>query len=268
MSTVNIADIIPAHVPFLRRYARALTGSQTRGDAIAAETLEVILQDKSRFDTSLAPRVAVYKLFHSIWITTSQQSAFGDTPKENRAQHFLSQLTPGTREALLLSTVEEFNLDDVGEILGLPGNKIKDLVDLAYKEMTKITAGKVMIIEDEVVISADLQQIVSEMGHNVTGLARTESDAIQLARNTPPDLVLSDIKLADDSSGIDAVNHITTTLPNTPVVLITAYPELYLTGETREPAFLITKPYEIAQIRTAVSQALFFSSIETLQPAG
>ncbi len=92
----------------------------------------------------------------------------------------------------------------------------------------------------------------------------THRDAVRLARLERPDLILSDIQLADGSSGIEAVNEILQAAQAIPVVFITAFPERLLTGERPEPAFVITKPYSEEQIRSAVSQAMFFSSTETL----
>ena len=81
---------------------------------------------------------------------------------------------------------------------------------------------------------------------------------MKLAAETHPDLILSDIQLADGSSGIDAVNEI---LARTalPVIFITAFPESLLTGERPEPAFLVTKPFNEDMVKALISQALFFN---------
>jgi CheY-like chemotaxis protein len=131
--------------------------------------------------------------------------------------------------------------------------------------MTSAIHGRIMIIEDEAIIAMDIRAIVEEMGHAVTNVARTRDEAIQLARRDPPDLILADIQLADKSSGIDAVNHILKEMGALPIVFITAFPERLLTGDRPEPAFLITKPYTEEQVQSAVSQAMFFASTETLR---
>lgn len=99
----------------------------------------------------------------------------------------------------------------------------------------------------------------------MTGIARTADAAVQLYNTERPHLIMSDIQLADGSSGIDAVNKIVEDAPDIPVIFITAFPERLLTGEGPEPAFLISKPYTEEQVRSAVSQAMFFSSTETLK---
>ncbi|OBY28747.1 response regulator [Leisingera sp. JC1] len=262
-----IASQIGANLPYLRRYARALTGSQSSGDKYALAALEAILAGEAEYDSSLSPKAALFRVFHAIWSTTGAPAGEdeADTGLAAKAQRHLRQLTPNTREALLLHTIEEFSAASTGVIMGVSEDEASDLISIAYEEMSRATAGRVMIIEDEAVIAMDLEAIVSGMGHSVTGIARTEAQAMELASSAPSDLVLSDIQLADNSSGIDAVNGILGKHGDRPVIFITAYPERLLTGEGPEPAFLISKPYTEEQVRSAVSQAMFFSSTETLK---
>ena len=105
------------------------------------------------------------------------------------------------------------------------------------------------------------------MGHQVTGIARTHTAAVDLAHQKRPDLILADIQLADGSSGIDAVNELLRDMGDIPVIFITAFPERLLTGDRPEPAFLISKPYSEEQVRSAVSQAMYFASTEGLSVA-
>ena len=114
------------------------------------------------------------------------------------------------------------------------------------------------------IIAMDLKGIVQAMGHDVTGVARTHTAAIELAGKHRPDLILADIQLADGSSGVDAVNELLGSMGDIPVIFITAFPERLLTGDRPEPAFLISKPYSEEQVRSAVSQAMFFASTEGL----
>ncbi|KIC37910.1 response regulator [Leisingera sp. ANG-M7] len=262
-----IASQIGANLPYLRRYARALTGSQSSGDKYAMAALEAILAGETEYDSSLSPKAALFRVFHAIWSSTGAPAGEDetDTGLAAKAQRHLRQLTPNTREALLLHTIEEFSAASTGVIMGVSEDEASDLISIAYEEMSRATAGRVMIIEDEAVIAMDLEAIVTGMGHSVTGIARTEAQAMELASGAPSDLVLSDIQLADNSSGIDAVNGILEKHGDRPVIFITAYPERLLTGEGPEPAFLISKPYTEEQVRSAVSQAMFFSSTETLK---
>lgn len=255
---------IAALLPFLRRYARALTGNQTSGDTYAAATLEALLEDRSVFEQGLSEKVALFKAFHQIWASSGAPVERGEDGINERAQRHLAKLTANTREALLLYTVEEFPVDEIAQIMDTDQGEIEHLIKVARSEMEDSIKGRVMIIEDEAIIAMDLQDIVADMGHAITGVARTEKGAIELAGKERPDLILSDIQLADNSSGIDAVNAILKKTGDIPVIFITAFPERLLTGERPEPAFVITKPYSEDQVRSAVSQAMFFSSTETL----
>ncbi len=260
----DLAGEIARELPYLRRYARALTGNQTTGDRYAEATLMAILEDRSNWQSDLNPRTALFSAFNSIWISSGSPVEDGESGLAARAQTHLSRLTPNTREALLLYTIEEFGFDDIGKIMGVPAGEAEDYVGIANREMQDSITGKVLVIEDEAIIAMDIQSIVADMGHIVTGVARTREGAVQLGKQERPDLILADIQLADNSSGIDAVHDLLAHLGDVPVIFITAFPERLLTGEKPEPAFLISKPYTEEQVRSGVSQAMFFASTETL----
>jgi len=252
-------------LPYLRRYARALTGSQTTGDNYAAATLEAMLEDPSIIQRDLSTKVALFRAFHMIWKSAGAPVEEAESGIAERAQARLSNLTPDTREALLLSTIEEFTAPEIASIMSIEATEVEHLISVAQREMEESIRGRILVIEDEPIIALDLQTIVTDMGHSVTGVARTHKGAVEQALRERPDLILSDIQLADGSSGIEAVNEILTSASDIPVIFITAYPERLLTGDRPEPAFVITKPYSEAQVQSAVSQAMFFSSTETLQ---
>ena len=260
----TMSELIGPHLPYLRRYARALTGSQDSGDAHAAATLEAILADPGCFDQRLGGKVGLFRVFHTIWSSAGAAVPEEVTGLRARAMAHLARLTPNSREALLLHTVEGFATDEVGAIMGIAADEAQALVDRARAEMQQSVKGRVMIIEDEAIIAMDLEGIVGLMGHEVTGIARTRTAAVEAALRDRPDLILADIQLADNSSGIDAVNEILAR-HEVPVIFITAFPERLLTGERPEPAFLIAKPYMPDQVISAVSQAMFFASTETLK---
>ncbi len=256
-----VADLLP----FLRRYARALTGSQQAGDRYAAATLEALLIDRSVFKTASSERVALFSAFHSIWSSVGTPVESNETGLSAQAMVHLSRLTSNTREALLLNTIEEFSVADIAEIMQTDLQDVDHLLKTAHDELTRSVSGNILIIEDEAIIALHIKMIVTELGHNVTAVARRHADAVKLAANQRPDLILSDIHLADGSSGIDAVNEILEQAGDIPVIFITAYPERLLTGERPEPAFLITKPYTEDQLQSAVSQAMFFASAEIIE---
>ncbi|MFD1881777.1 response regulator [Paracoccus pacificus] len=262
----SLAQSIGRELPYLRRYARALTGSQSAGDNYAAATLEAILSDRSLMDGDNS-RVGLFRAFHAIWQSSGAPVVEETDNRAARAQKHLQGLTPNSREALLLRTIEELRYDEIARVMGVDQAEAEELVQIALNEMGRALRGKVMVIEDETIIAMDLKGIVQAMGHDVTGIARTHAAAIELATNKRPDLILADIQLADGSSGIDAVAELLESLGDIPVIFITAFPERLLTGDRHEPAFLISKPYSEEQVRSSVSQAMFFASTEGLGAA-
>jgi DNA-directed RNA polymerase specialized sigma24 family protein len=256
-----LSHAIAEHLPYLRRYARALCGTQKSGDTYVRACLEAIVADTSVLDPTASPRVGLYRLFHTLWSTTDVESRGAASRQADAGasvEKRLGQLTPAHRQALLLTAMEGFNVSDTARILGVPEGQIKEMVSQAVREISNQPSTKVLIIEDEPIISLDLQSIVREMGHTVAAIATTRDEAVRAARKTEPGLVLADIKLADGSSGIDAVRQILSEL-QVPIVFITAYPERLLTGERPEPTFLVTKPFVPETVRVAVSQALLFT---------
>jgi CheY-like chemotaxis protein len=258
-----LAHAIAEHLPYLRRYARALCGTQKSGDAYVRACLETIVADPTVIGSDTTPRVALYRLFHKLWgsanvdlraMSGSRQQA----PAAAGVEKKLGELTPARRQALLLTAMEGFNVGDTARILDVGEEEVKQMVAQAVREISDQPSTRVLIIEDEPIISLDLQSIVREMGHTVAAIATTRDEAVRAARKTEPGLVLADIKLADGSSGIDAVRQILTEV-QVPIVFITAYPERLLTGERPEPTFLVTKPFVPETVRVAVSQALLFT---------
>lgn len=257
--TSPLADLIAPQLPYLRRFARALTGSQEHGDAYVVAMLEMLVAEPRNFRRDLPPRTAVYQAFVRLWDAmpmngrreTAELNAAGVADKR------IETLSPKPRQAFLLAALEEFTVSDIGLILGTSEQETRCLIDEVGNEIAEQISARVLIIEDEPLIALDIETLVSDIGHNVVGIARTRSEARSMALDTRPGLVLADIQLADGSSGIDAVNDILLDT-EVPVVFITAYPERLLTGERAEPAFLVTKPFKPEMVKAVISQALFF----------
>ena len=259
---MSISDAIAPHIPFLRRFARALCGTQAAGDAYVAGTLEAILADPDCFDGDLDPKVALYKLFLRNWRNVPLNAhadlrALGD---ESGATRNLAAISLEPRMAFLLSAVEAFRPKEIGQIMGCSQDEAAEFIERAGREISDQIRTTVLIIEDEPLIALDIQTLVEQLGHGVTTIARTHTEAVRAALKGHPGLILADIQLADGSSGLDAVNEILVS-QEMPVIFITAFPERFLTGQAPEPAFLITKPFSADLVKAVISQAL--SSIES-----
>ena len=257
---MSLGQQLAPHLPFLRRYGRALTGSQSHGDKYVRATLEAIVAAPEEFPRDVDPRLGLYRTFQVIWSSTNddQQADPGDVDdQEAIARARLARMTPLSRQALLLTAMEGFTVEDTAYLIGVPASEVETLVSDALAEIENQTRARVLIIEDEPIIAMDIETIVRDLGPDVTGVAVTRDEAVALAREDRPGLVLADIQLADDSSGIDAVKDILSEF-QVPVIFITAFPERLLTGERPEPTFLITKPFQRSTVKAAISQALFF----------
>jgi len=254
---MSTAQLVVQHLPYLRRYARALTGSQVAGDAYVAATLETLVNEPETLGRSTNVKADLFRVFTRIWNSLSVNGQTDQTQHDLPAEVRLGQITPLPRQAFLLSCLEGFSEEDAATILGVDVADVRDLVDEAGRELAADMATEILIIEDEPLIAMDLEALVEGLGHNVTGVARTRSEAVKLASTKRPGLILADIQLADGSSGLDAVNDLLKTF-EVPVIFITAYPERFLTGERPEPAFLIAKPFQPANVSAVISQALFF----------
>ena len=251
-------QILP-HLPYLRRFARALTGSQQSGDQYVAAMLEALIADSAIITKATNLKTALFRTLCALWSSSSMNER-GDTKVpgwELNVQEKLNSLSGQARQAFLLRAVEGFSNEQISEILAKESSDIESLHALAHAEIAEMLACDVLIIEDEPLIAMDIEDIVTSLGHRAVGVARTQKDAITKARKTKPQLILSDIQLADGSSGIDAVNDILKSF-DVPVIFITAFPERLLTGDKPEPAFLITKPFTADMVKAVIAQALFF----------
>lgn len=258
---MSLSVRIAAHLPLLRRYARSVSGSQTSGDAYVAATLEALIADIKIFPRTSSDRVSLYQLFATIFGSAEVKIPATDSPFawEQRASANLSALPTRAKQAFLLTTVEGFTLSETAEILQVTEEDVKPLLDQASREISEQIATDIMIIEDEPLIAMDIEQMLHELGHYVTGIARTHREAVELFHKTRPKMVLADIQLADGSSGLDAISDILNEA-SIPVIFITAFPERLLTGERPEPTFLVTKPFNPDVVKAMISQALFFNA--------
>ena len=251
-----ITDLAP-HIPFLRRYARALTGSQQSGDAYVRAALEALASGALDVDAVDRPRLAAFKLLHALWSGPGAALDAGEAPDGGAVVSRLMKIAPIERQAFLLTALEGFSVRDIAAILRTDEDAVDDLLADAQAQIDAQLATDVLIIEDEPIIAADIATLVQELGHTICGVAATHTEAVEIVGSRKPKLILADIQLADGSSGIEAVQEILSDLA-APVIFITAFPERLLSGERPEPTYLISKPFEAANVKAAISQALFF----------
>ncbi len=256
---MSLSQMVGQHVPYLRRYARALSGNQSSGDAYVAATLEALAQDPAILDSDASTRIAIYRLFTKIWnsVDVNDNPSAGAVVPDQAVERHLAQIAPLPRQAFLLVALEGLSESDAAKVLDVDVPTLRGLVEESGRDLAKEIATDVLIIEDETFIALDLEGLVESLGHRVLGVARTHREAVALAQKKRPGIILADIQLADGSPGLDAVNEMLRSF-EVPVIFITAYPERFLTGERPEPAFLIAKPFQPSTVSAVLSQALFF----------
>lgn len=253
----KLSESIIRTLPFLRRYARAISGSQQRGDEWVRLCAEVAVRQPELIAKVADTKLSVFKLFHSL------QQPFGGLDRagagaesvSGRLKESLTDMGPLQRQVLLLTVLEGFTVGDAAEILGIDVQTAERSLDEARLELRRVASVRVLVIEDEAIIALDVADIVRNAGHEVVGIAATEKAAVELARKHSPHLVLADIQLRGADSGISAVNEIMRTM-TVPVIFVTGFPERLLTGKRVEPAFVISKPFDPDLLRAAIAQAL------------
>ena len=238
MTTLRRQDLIHA-LPYARRYARALTGSQARGDALVSDVLRAMLAD-GLDDTDAR---------HALYARTTQHFTRSADPDS------ADSLSSAQRQLLLLTSLEEVGIDDAAGIVGVPPAEAARMLAEAREHLRAATATDVLIIEDEPIIAMDIEELVQSCGHRVIGVAATEADAVKMAERSRPGLILADINLGVGGDGTSAVARIMK-YHHAPVIFVTAYPERLLTGDALEPAFVITKPFEPMALAIATYQAV------------
>lgn len=251
-------EALAPHLPHLRRYARAITGSQQSGDNYVRATLSALATGGHELPAELPARIALYRVFHAIWTSAAAASEPEmSVPTTLHGEDRLRPLDAADRAALLLTAVEGFNVDDAGAILGVSTEEVESAILAAQEAIDRQLTTRVLIIEDESIIALDLEGLVTSLGHQVVASVATKADAVAKARAERPGLILADINLGEGGSGIDAVSEILSSF-DVPVIFITAYPERLLTGERPEPTYLVTKPFLPETVQATIGQALFF----------
>ena len=256
---MTIREVLAPQLPYLRRYARALTGSQAAGDAHVRAALTALLAGDAELESYLIPRVALYRLFHTVWARAGN-SPNRDHPLGTATDAGLHLVPASARSALLLTAVEGFSITEAAHVLQEAPEDVEAQIFEAQDVIDRRPGSRILIIEDEAIIALDLDSIVRGLGHDVAGIASSRSEAVSLAHERRPDLILTDINLGAGGSGLEAVVEILRSV-SVPVIFVTANPEALLTGERPEPTHLVTKPFVPETLQATIGQVLFLRSL-------
>jgi|SRR5579875_2772183 len=122
--------------------------------------------------------------------------------------------------------------------------------------------ARILIVEDEQIIAADLRNKLRRMGHEVVGMAIAGEEAVTMADELKPDLVLMDVQLGGEMTGTDAARTIQERT-RAPIIFVTAFPGVFVRDPTKmpEPGICVGKPFSRLQLEAAVQVALSTPSL-------
>ncbi len=258
---MSLGSVLRPHLPFLRRFARALVSDASEGDRLVRAALEAIVADPDAFPQDVEPRLGLYRLFLDVVARQATEGAQATAISSSQSRGLSSH----ERRALLLTNIEGFTAREVAFLLGGDEQGVEALLRSALAAIGRRERARILIVEDEPIIAMDLETTVHEMGHEVVAVATTFDEAIEAAREDRPHLILADIQLRGNRSGMEAVTEIKRVL-KTSIIFVTAFPERLLAEGRLEPTFLITKPFQRETIKAAISQALLFGEAGAGEP--
>lgn len=116
----------------------------------------------------------------------------------------------------------------------------------------------VLVVEDESIVSKDIQHSLKKLGYNVVGASSTGEKAIELALGARPDVILMDIMLKGEMNGIEAADEIRKTC-SIPVIFLTAYADESTLSKAKitEPYGYILKPFKEIDLHTTIEMAIY-----------
>lgn len=251
---------IAKHLPFLRRFARALSGSRSLGDAFVSATLNALIEGRVPYDPAELGRLPLYRAFFQVWHTLDLEDTLLDQLDGQGVDRRLQSLVPMSRVVFLLARMEGFGVGEIARIIARPTTDVARLLSEAERALGDQLRTRVLIIEDEWLIAADLSRIVEDCGHKVVGIASRRQTAVSQAMILKPGLILADIQLDERVGGLRAVEEIQESA-EVPVVFVTGHSDRILTGQGAEPTYVVGKPYLEATLKAVISQALFFRTV-------
>jgi len=260
-------------LPYLRRYARALTGATERGDALATRCVEVVVMAPTRFglDRGKGARLSLYALLNLLFDQGADHWANqwaddrvedGEPPTARPAvsplpiERALATLPESDRRLYLLVTLEELTLAEAAQILNLGPTEAIDRLKTARERVRSVLTQRVLVVEDNALLAMEIGEVVADMGHVVCGTAVNERQALSLLKAEKPTLALLDVRLADGGSGVEIARHLKRTRALR-TIFVTAFDGDLEDLDACHLGQIVRKPFTGAAIRAAISRAVF-----------
>lgn len=252
------------HLPFLRRYARALTGSTERGDDLVTRGVEVAMMAPSRFglDKGEGARLSLYALLHLLF-DEDRETGADDERHEGRPvasphpiERALATLPELYRRMYLLITLEELSQAEAAQVLHLTAADALVTLKEARERVRSALTQRVLVVEDNPVLAMEIGELVADMGHVVCGTAVNEQEALELLEAESPTLALLDVRLADGGSGVEIARRLRR-VRSLRTIFVTAFDGDLEELGARHLGQIVRKPFTNDAIRAAISRAVF-----------
>jgi len=256
MEAAVLTGQITRQVPSLRRYAGCLTGSAARGDALVFSTLAAVLSGRLELRLIAGPRLALLRALHETWNPDDDQRG---CHLPGSAARLLRLVAPLARAAIMLTRLEGLTRVEAGFVLGIEAGEVEYRLQQAERELAKVLARRVLIVEDDAFTALELEDLVIALGHSAIGPAMTRDEAVSLAMREEPDLILSDVQLDERHAGISAMEEIRYRM-NVPVIFVTAYPANFADRVILDNSYVVPKPFSDGAMMSAITHALRFGS--------
>ena len=241
------------HLPFLRRYARALTGATDLGDDLVTRSVEVAMMAPSHFRVAEGSRAALYALLHLLF---DDEGAGRPVTSPHPIERALAQLAETDRRLYLLITLEGLGLTEAAQLLEVPPGEAAERLSRAREGVRSALTQRVMVVEDNPLLAMEIGSLVADMGHVVCGTASNEREAMELLESERPTLALVDVRLADGDSGVEIARHCRQTRALR-TIFVTAFDGDLEEMDARHLGQIVRKPFTNEAIKAAISRAVF-----------
>jgi len=241
------------HLPYLRRYARALTGATEQGDDLVTRCVEVAVMAPSRFGLESGTRVPLYALLHLLF---DDEGEGKPGPSPHPIERALATLPEGERRMYLLITLEGLAITEAAQVLLITPAEATERLNNARDKVRAALTQRVLVVEDNPILAMEIGSLVADMGHVVCGTAVNEKEALELLEAEQPTLALLDVRLADGDSGVEIARRLRQNRALR-TIFVTAFDEDLEEANARHLGQIVRKPFTNEAIKAAISRAVF-----------
>lgn len=243
-----------SHLPYLRRYARALTGATHLGDDLVTRGVEAAVMAPTRFGIPGPKRAPLYALLNLLFDADGEGRPMASP---HPIEQVLARLPEPERRLYLLTALEELPLAEAAAVEQMVVEDAAERLCRVRERLRCDLTARVMVVEENPILALDLGSVVTEMGHVVCGTAATESEAMVLADTEQPTLALLDVRLADGGSGIEVARKLHEKMSALRVIFVTGNDgEIERLNQTPLGP-VVRKPFSAEAVRAAITRIVF-----------